>query len=68
MRIFCNHEWEEVVNMVLPSAYEQMEDVKSFKVSKTWPEYQMLPFMKKSIVILACTKCGKLYKSIETNP
>ena len=56
----CFHDWKVISKEVLPSAFEQMKGVESIKGDISYT------FQKKIIIILACTKCGKLDKTIET--
>jgi len=59
----CNHEWEVVTHSVLPSAYEQLEPhVRNIKHAT--PHY----FTKKLVIILKCSECGVLNKTVESNP
>lgn len=68
MKIFnllnrCNHEWRVLVNKTMPSPFEQTKVTKSAKSSiPSWY------FTKQSIIILECKKCGKINKTITTNP
>lgn len=57
----CKHDWEVVIDKVLPSGFEQMKDSLApgnLKVSSNM-------FCKTSITILKCKLCGKLDKTVE---
>lgn len=58
----CKHEWIKITEKTLESPCEQMGDLKSLKGFA--PEF----FEKKYICILQCKLCGKLDKTIESNP
>ena len=60
--IICKHKWETKEKVVLPSAWEQMgEKVGGLKTVTVFDHM----FVKKVIIILVCTECGKLDKTIE---
>jgi hypothetical protein len=61
--MFCKHKWEKIAEQTLPSGYEQMKD----KINNL-EGGSILLFYKKYICILQCSKCGKLDKTIESNP
>lgn len=63
MNFFCKHEWEIKSKDILPSAYEQYKD------QKIYPDgVYTTHFQKKLILVMVCKKCGKINKTIETNP
>ncbi len=64
IRLFCRHEWKEISNYIFPSAWEQFFSRETDKVTNIPPWI----FVKKLIIILACSKCGKLDKIIEECP
>ena len=57
--MFCRHNWEKTSKVVLPSPFEQIGSLRGFG-----REF----FREKLIVILKCTLCGKLDKTVEVNP
>jgi len=58
----CKHEWVIVDKVILPSAIEQLAPAESLKSAVPWV------FKKKYTCILQCKKCGKLNKTVESNP
>lgn len=54
----CKHNWIVITDKVLPSAFEQLKNYKVDTVNN------MSIFIKTSITILQCSKCGKLDKTI----
>ena len=58
----CKHEWKVLDKTVLPSAWEQL------KARMSVDKGHIGLFRKKVVVILVCKKCGKLNKTVETNP
>lgn len=65
MGLFCRHEWEKLAETTLASAFEQMAaSVTKANRIEAGPTY----FRKKHIVIATCKKCGRVYKSCESNP
>lgn len=64
----CDHEWQIVKNVTLPSAYEQMATAEArFKFEGPPGTYRDL-YGKKYILVLVCKRCGKLDKTVEVNP
>jgi hypothetical protein len=61
----CKHKWEKVAEEILPSAYEQLS-LAGQRVKKAFPEDHM--WRKKYVLVLQCTICGKLDKTVESNP
>jgi len=59
------HKWTVLDKTVLPSGFEQMAagDIKPTSMSNAYSI-----FIKKVVVVLACTECGKLDKTVESNP
>lgn len=61
MRTFgCDHKWNKESEVILPSAFEQA----SKGGAKEFYQFSWF-FVKTHIVILSCTECGKIYKSVE---
>jgi hypothetical protein len=61
----CKHDWIVLERTILPSAYEQMNKPKLANGLKG----DITPFFqKKIIIILSCNRCGKLHKTVESNP
>jgi len=61
----CSHQWKKESEVILPSAHEQtMKGVTSFK-SGAGTSIPHWFFTKTHILILSCTECGKIYKSVE---
>jgi len=60
----CLHQWEKIVETILPSGYEQMTkgDVTFDKIGS------VDMFQKKLVVILTCHKCGAVKVIAESNP
>jgi hypothetical protein len=57
--MFCKHKWEKIVETTNPALFASAEP--GFR-GKNLPE---CIFRGKHIVIMACEKCGKVYKSVE---
>ena len=60
--MFCKHKWKLMDKTILPSGYEQLDAATSLKGNS------LVLLRKKVVVILVCTECGKLNKTIEVNP
>lgn len=60
----CQHEWVKLVEVTLPSGYEQME--KGGLHFETMKGVTL--FQKKYILVVFCSKCGRLKKFVEANP
>ena len=60
----CIHEWKVVSKEILPSAYEQMKD----DTLTSMESKSILVFQKSVVIIVGCSKCGKLDKTIVKNP
>jgi hypothetical protein len=61
MKMFCKHDWEIKDKTILPANLELLEST---------PSEGSIPqrfFVKKLVLIMACKKCGKLFKSVEEN-
>jgi hypothetical protein len=60
----CTHQWEKLSETILPSGYEQMSqgDFTFDRMSG------VALFKKKFILVLACSKCGKIKVIAEVNP
>jgi len=61
MKMFCKHDWEIKDKTILPANVELLKNL---------PAEGSIPkafFMKKVVLIMACKKCGKLFKSVEEN-
>ena len=67
----CNHKWVKMSNVILDSANEQiskgLEGGGHIQMEGTGMPRKLL-FKKKHIFIMACSKCGTPYKSVEVNP
>lgn len=64
--MFHKHNWEKISDVVLPSAYEQI--IKSGEtIDKMRGGAAIHMFDKKHIVILKCTKCGKIQEIVNEN-
>ncbi len=66
MTWFCKHDWKVLDKTVLPSGYEQI--VTAHIVPKNVENVPADMFQKKVVMILACSRCGKLVKHVEANP
>lgn len=56
----CNHEWEVVSDKLIPpkidlNIVDEVSGVRSDHL------------VSKHVFIMSCKKCGKIYKSVETN-
>ena len=60
----CPHKWKTIEKVMMPSAFEQL---KQAGLSKLKGGTEGNFFVKKSIIILQCTECGKLDKTITEN-
>jgi hypothetical protein len=59
--MFCKHEWEKMSDTIIRAMPEEMlENIAEINGNGSGV------FDVKHIVILACKKCGKIYKSVET--
>lgn len=59
MDMFCKHVWEKIVDRESPSPFEEMggkERIRNLRSAPPWL------FEKKYLIVLACTKCGKVKK------
>ena len=61
MKWSCEHTWEVKDKTILPSAWEQSKATSMEGISLWF-------FQKMVVIILVCTKCGDLDKTVETNP
>jgi len=61
-KLFCKHDWEVKVNEVRDSAFEQLQRLIMKSGEST---VQPWVFEHKTLVVLACKKCGKLKKYVE---
>lgn len=60
----CDHDWELIVDKNMPSPIREtgMSEISGFSLLvSNW-------MTNKSIIICKCKKCGKLDKTITTNP
>lgn len=57
---WCNHEWEVLVKETQPSVYEEYVRLGGGKVPHN---VSAIDLVKKTFVILKCSKCGKLDKN-----
>ena len=60
----CMHDWKLVSEKILPSAYEQIRDDGLTSMDSK----SILVFQKAVVIIICCSKCGKLDKTIVKNP
>lgn len=58
---FCKHEWEVILNNFYPSPLERLGEKGSVKLG----EYDPGAMLGTRIIILRCSNCGKLNKTIE---
>ena len=65
-RTKCSHDWNKLVETVLPSGYEQM--AQAGESSREIKGVGSVLFMKKLVVVLCCRKCGKVKSIVEINP
>ena len=61
----CSHTWEKLSETTLPSAFEQFARNDHVAEANGIPAWV---YRKKFILILKCTICGKLDKTVESNP
>ena len=61
--MFCKHDWVKISENTLPSANDQMLDEQK-RNATTIP---LMFFQRTYILVLKCSKCGKLDKTIVTN-
>jgi len=57
----CKHDWEVVVDKVLPSGVEEAQKHGIIRMKSAPGDF----FRKTSITILKCKLCGKLDKTVE---
>ena len=62
----CKHEWKIISEQILPSAWEQLMASRAARHNES--ELPAWVFNKKLVIILECSKCGKLDKTVESNP
>lgn len=62
----CSHDWNKIVEVTLPSGYEQMDQGEITFESMRGRRIKL--FQKKLVVVLICHKCGKVKKIVESNP
>jgi len=68
MSWFCKHQWEKVSDQVLPSAWEQYAQVNAGSINKMGKaSIPVWMFQKSHILVLKCTLCGKLDKTVTRN-
>ena len=61
--IGCKHEWVVIKDELIKAPYQLIKANKeTVNIAEHWLMQQKL------VVILKCKKCGKLDKTIETNP
>lgn len=61
---FCKHQWEIKVEKTTESKFEHaMSQIPKDRSSSKIP-HQMCCAERKNIIILACSKCGKLHTTI----
>lgn len=62
MPIFCKHNWEKVTEKEIKSPAEKCGNPGGWRTLLAWY------FESTYVCILKCKKCGKLDKTIVTNP
>jgi hypothetical protein len=62
----CMHEWEIVIDKVIPAPIERFFVIEDELESRRRPPKWM--FMSTSITVLKCLKCGELDKTIVESP
>jgi len=62
VNMFCKHDWKVLSDKVIPATFS-MDNIKKFEGRG----YDSL-FVKKSVTICACKKCGKIKKFVTDNP
>lgn len=62
---FCNHQWKKESEVILPSAYEQIQDSPGYN---NFEFDGMDGFKKKLVIVFVCEKCGGIHTVVETNP
>lgn len=65
MGLFCKHNWEILVNETMKSPIEQLSAASVNSRGCAIPSWM---FEQKIVVILKCSKCGKLNKTVVKNP
>ena len=66
MSLLCKHTWEVLDKTILESAYEQMRASNQVLQSCEFDGGRF--FVKKLILVCQCNKCGKINKTVESNP
>ncbi len=65
MKLLCDHDFEIIDKMLLPSAFEQVtESGGSLKIKETRVDI----FAKKLVIVLKCSSCNRIDTIVETNP
>jgi len=72
MKIFCNHKWEKVSEITLPSTIEQISklnlNAENKEIIEKLLRKKYLDFEEnKYLLILKCSECGKLDKTSVSN-
>ena len=58
-RNFCSHKWEKQSEQILPAPIKALGGSYSFE--KASSDF----YQRTHIVILSCSECGEIYKSVE---
>ena len=65
--MFCRHKWTVLEKTLMPSAFDTLKSNGANLKSASNVDVAELS-RRKLVLVLQCTKCGKLDKTIETNP
>ena len=63
MKLFCNHQWNTITDIVTESPFEVATRVTESHASKTIP-HQMCHTDRKHILVVSCKICGKIEKYV----
>lgn len=57
MKLFCNHQWNEIKHFIIPSQFDIV--IESKKIPQSW-----VSFKRTYVTDYSCAKCGKLKRFI----
>jgi len=67
MKLFCNHQWNTITDIVTESPFEVATRVTEGSTGRTRIiPHQMCSTERKHILVLSCKVCGKIEKFVTT--
>ena len=66
----CKHQWESIVDETMPSQIDLANELFASQGRQMVSQFdsRMCQWTRKRILILKCTLCGELGKTVETHP